>query len=210
MAITQVGFASGVNGATSTGGSALIPDGIKAGDVGIWQQYLESTGPITPAAGFAQIDRISNTTSGGAFDAAIWWKRYTAYEAGSIAFTFASTWNAAVFIVYRGIVGSGLPYDRSVSRVASTATVTSIDAPPIYPSRDGLLLVAGYGFAGGLSGPSGMNQVLALSDVVLSDLKPYKRNAGGTGARTITATSQTLSAHMLLLIDAQNRRRIAA
>lgn len=206
MAITRVGTGTGGNGA-ATSVAVALPAGVKAGDVAIWEQYLESTAAITPQLGYNLAFRISNTTVSNAFDSAIYWKRLGWTETGNHTFTHSSAWTAAFLAVYRGCITTGSPIDFSLKALASTAAVTSQPAGPIFPSRDGIQVVAGFGFAGTLVGPTGMTDITNFSDLVYSELSPFKIRSAGTGTKAITGPSQTMNTIMFQLIDAQAERR---
>lgn len=210
MAITRIGSGTGGNG-TATSVSITVPANVKPGDILVWQQYVESTGAITPQFGYTSLLRISNTTASNTFDGAIYWKRLTTTESGSHTFSHPSAWTAAAMVVYRGCVPLGIPIDTSSRGIVTTVNGTTCNAGPILPTRSGNQIVAGFGFAGSLTGPTGMFEVVNFADLVFSELNPAKALGAGTGIKTISGTSQALGTIMFQLIDAQEqRRRIAA
>lgn len=212
MAITRIGTPTTGGNGTATSLALALPAGCKAGDIAVYQLYVESTGTIVSADGFVLVRRISNTTSGNAFDQAIYVKRLTSDQSGNITFTFPSAWCAGSLVVYRGVIQIGRPWDRDTSVFATAAAGTSVTVNKIIPNKDGVLCVGIAGFAGGgYGGPSGFFEVTDFADVAFYELLPYKTRGDGTGTLTATATnSQTLASIMFLLMDAQADRRRAA
>ncbi len=134
-----------LSGSFTSGAAVAVPTGTAADEIVVVLIYVESgNGTITAPAGFTQ--RV--TINGSDHDLEIWWKRCTATDSGTYAFTWSGNpWREAVALRFSGCITTGDPFD-----VSNTATGTGGTTPAVTASTtvaDTLLLWAGTNFNSG-------------------------------------------------------------
>jgi len=121
-----------------------VPSGVSAGDIVIVCLYVETTGTVTPPAGFTQKSSASTTASGQAHTARIFWKRATGSDSGTYTFSWSGTvYHASASMRVSGGTASGDPFGSAINTaVNNSGTGTTTPAPSsLTPSTDYCLLV---------------------------------------------------------------------
>lgn len=171
-----------LTGVVSNQANFAVPTGTANNEIVVVYLYIESTGAITPPAGFTQKSRPSNTGT-GAHDLVIFWKRCTGTDSGTYAFTNPNVWREGVAVRYSGCITSGDPFDVvSANQAASGASGITPVVSLTTTVTDTLLVFSGTNFNGGAwTPPSGYTErVDSGGDLTVDDLARASIGSSGT------------------------------
>jgi hypothetical protein len=189
-----------LTGTSANSANFAVPAGAANNEVMLVFFYLESTGAITPPAGFTQFLRMSAT--GGAHDLVIFWKRCTGADSGTYNFTNPSVWREGVAIRFSGCITTGNPYDVTNGNQASTAP-SGVTPAVSYTTTvtDTLAVWAGSNFNGGAwTPPSGYTERAdASGDVGVATLAQAGIGASGSITGTCAGGSTGSCAALIAL-----------
>ena len=185
-----------LSGTVSTSANIAVPAGTAANEVVLAFIYLESSGSITPPAGFSLVDRATTSNH----DLAVYWKRCTGTDAGTYNFTIPSTYREASAVRFTGCITSGNPYDvvGKASATSSPGGVTTAVSNTTTVA-DTLQVFAGTNFNGSpWTPPTGYTErVDASGDLTVATLA--QASIGGSGSITATCAVQN-AANCVMLI----------
>lgn len=140
-----------------------VPSGVAANDVILVGLYVETTGTVTPPAGFTEKSSASTTASGEAHTGRVFWKRATGADSGTYTFSWAATvFHASAAMRISGCITTGDPIGSPVNTAVnnSGAGTTTPAVATLTPDRDNcLVFFFGTGFDGGpWTPPSGFTE----------------------------------------------------
>jgi hypothetical protein len=176
-----------LTGASSATAAVAVPAGAASGDIAVVGIYTESTGAITPPAGFTQKVDLRTGTPSAVGGLVVFWKRLTAADSGTYSFSIATPtqWREAACGLFSGRVASGDPFDLTSTN--ETTGAGNITATAISPAASGDDLIGlATNFTGGAWTPAsglterqdtGADATLDTADNVAS---------GTTGNKTFT------------------------
>ena len=188
-------------GSSSTAAAVPVPAVVQQFDIILVQFYVETNQTITPPTGFTECPNSPQQCTGTtAHEMRVFWKRATAADTGTYAFTVATGlgWRQAQAICYSGCVQSGSPFDITNGAAKSTttdSTVPAISGTTTVPTR---LVWMSTTFGSGTvqwTTPSGWTQqaaVVAGNGLAIADLA--KLTPGATGSITASMGGPTNNA----------------
>lgn len=171
-------------GSARTTSSVPVPAGVAAGDVVLVHVYTEDTTPtITPPTGFTELTFTpAPVTTGQIQQQRVFWKRLTAADTGTYAFTHASARTEATASAYRGALASGAPVGVLGSAVSNTQVNPAPAVSGTTGGADRMLVWAAtwYSAAADAQQPTGFTEVYDGQDLETG----YKAQptAGATGS----------------------------
>ncbi len=128
---------------TATSVAVPVPSGVAANDVIIVGLYVETTGTVTPPAGFTEKSSASTTASGQEHTGRIFWKRATGADSGTYTFSWAATvFHASAAMRVSGCITSGdpigSPTNTAVNNSGSGTTTPAVAT--LTPSQNNTLV----------------------------------------------------------------------
>jgi len=126
-----------LTGSSSTTASVPVPTGVTGvattpGELVVVYIYVENSQAVTPSAGFvhAGSSPVTNPSATKPIVLNVFWKRPTAADTGTYAFTVASglVWREGYAVRYTGCISTGNPFDVTKSNQTDSVAAGSFPA----------------------------------------------------------------------------------
>lgn len=133
-------FANGGLTGTSNATTAAIayPAGVQVGDVAYLLVHSDNNSAIT-GPGFPWVQVGVQVNTGTTFGAALFWRRLTGTETGTVSVTRATAgtnnWFGGTMTVYRGATPGGVPHEIPAANSGSGTAVTGVALSTTGPNR---------------------------------------------------------------------------
>lgn len=176
---------------TRTSTAVPVPTGVSSGSVVLVHIYLEGTYvAVTPPAGFTEIAfGTTPQTTTSQMGVRWFWKRASAADSGTYAFTHASNITQAVATRWDGCVATGTPYEIPVAAIRDSAgtAVPAVSGTTTGANRTLVLWSQTYA-SPSYTPPSGFTEVYDPGDGLYLAYKGQAA-AGATGSISATASA---------------------
>lgn len=188
-------------GAARTSSAIPVPTGVASGDVIVVFLYQEDTTPtVTPPTGFTELTFTTTpVTTGQVSRQRVWWKRASAADTGTYAFTHTSGTTQGVALRYTGALASGTPIEVLGSATSGGATALTL---PVTGTTGGADRAVLYGLttytATTFTAPSGFTARYSPAGTDLAAFDKAQATAGSTGSVSATAAVDGASTATLI------------
>lgn len=178
-------------GASSASAAVPVPSGMAANEIALTVIYTETTATIGSPTGFTECTDSPISNSNGTV-CHVFWKRATAADSGTYAFTLSSAgWREAVCSRLTGCITTGNPFEATNSAGGSTVSTASPAVSLTTLAADRLLFHAGFDMnATGTTTPSSgfTNSAVNTSGGIVTAYKA-QAVAGASGSVSCTFTN---------------------
>lgn len=206
--VFQTSGALAYSATTRTTSSIPVPTGVASGDVILVYLYIEDAYPtVTPPTGFTEITFATTPDTGGTNrnGQRVFWKRASAADTGTYAFTHTACITEGVALRFTGVLATGTPYEAQSAALRASAgtttpavsiTTTGVDRLLVWASTD----YNSSSFTAPTQGGTWTERYDAAKDLAVDTLP--LATAGTVSNITSTITSGFATASVLALLPA--------